>query len=509
MINKTKKLRLFKSNKNVYIVSKLVYCSLLNNLSQCLYMRKFNTNVSAPNISIYFNLCIKYYYIIKIINQNTSNKLLLENFFSSHSAAKSLLNSVNILNANKSIANKVFFKKNFKKVKRGLVFLQNDVTANNSSASYSVLFSKILSDVIYPQFIYKIKNQVNINVGFNKNKSVVSNLLYKCSFVNRDVIKIVVLANKPTINHEYIHMFNFISLNKTLVSKILKRSTNIGLSKKVQRHCSLKFFNDKVQSQNLFGMSDLALLPQSKLWSCLGKNKFAENSLFVRSNFKSLAVRHYMNKFTFAYLPKKVMLSKIKNMNLNKSVKSSLLYVYYICGFLEFFLKSKIWFKISSKLFLNKRIVSLMVSSCNKNMSAQRFIGKELFLLEMYQILWIAVQNRSLEFFAGWLKTIMEKIHFRKHKKIVKLIASTLKKNKKLYFDWTNSLGFAFDIRGKLGVTGNSKKRHYAFTIGKVSLTTKKYPLHYYFNTVRTDTGVLGLSYFLMTKSPAELNFMR
>lgn len=48
-----------------------------------------------------------------------------------------------------------------------------------------------------------------------------------------------------------------------------------------------------------------------------------------------------------------------------------------------------------------------------------------------------------------------------------------IRKNSVL-FKLNNVKGFSFDIRGKVGVTGNAKKRHIFFSVGKTSTTTQK-----------------------------------
>jgi len=58
-------------------------------------------------------------------------------------------------------------------------------------------------------------------------------------------------------------------------------------------------------------------------------------------------------------------------------------------------------------------------------------------------------------------------------------------------------LGFFFDIRGKVGVSGNAKKRHFSFFYGKYSLSSKKLKLNYFQKQFKTNTGTLGLTFFL------------
>ena len=87
----------------------------------------------------------------------------------------------------------------------------------------------------------------------------------------------------------------------------------------------------------------------------------------------------------------------------------------------------------------------------------------------------------------------MEKIHLKKHRKMVKVIHSTIRNNL-LFLELTGVKGFSMDVRGKLGTAGNSKKKHYAFNVGSIAPTTKSHGLNLYQTTVRTSTGVLGIT---------------
>lgn len=53
-------------------------------------------------------------------------------------------------------------------------------------------------------------------------------------------------------------------------------------------------------------------------------------------------------------------------------------------------------------------------------------------------------------------------------------------------------LGFFFDIRGKVGVTGSKKKRHYFVSYGSYSSTNKGLRWSVEKGIVNTTTGVLG-----------------
>lgn len=92
----------------------------------------------------------------------------------------------------------------------------------------------------------------------------------------------------------------------------------------------------------------------------------------------------------------------------------------------------------------------------------------------------------------------MQSLEFKKHKRFIKLFKNILQSNINLFVISTGILGFSLDVRGKLGVTGNAKKRHLAFTIGRISITSKNTRLMYNHNLIQTETGVLGVTYFLM-----------
>lgn len=86
----------------------------------------------------------------------------------------------------------------------------------------------------------------------------------------------------------------------------------------------------------------------------------------------------------------------------------------------------------------------------------------------------------------------MEKLHLKKHRKFLKVINNTLRNNLE-FLVLLNIKGFTMDVRGKLGTTGNSKKKHYAFTVGTMSPTSKNHDMSMNQTTVRTSTGVLGV----------------
>ena len=58
----------------------------------------------------------------------------------------------------------------------------------------------------------------------------------------------------------------------------------------------------------------------------------------------------------------------------------------------------------------------------------------------------------------------------------------------------TNIKGFFFDIRGKVGVTGDAKKRHFAINWGQTSFTHKNLRFTLKQGLVPSKTGIMGIT---------------
>jgi hypothetical protein len=91
----------------------------------------------------------------------------------------------------------------------------------------------------------------------------------------------------------------------------------------------------------------------------------------------------------------------------------------------------------------------------------------------------------------------MERIPFKRHKKLLSVLKFIITTYSIELLQSNNVKGFFFDIRGKVGVSGNAKKRHFSFYSGKYSKTTKSSKFDYQHNIIRTFTGALGVTLIL------------
>lgn len=91
----------------------------------------------------------------------------------------------------------------------------------------------------------------------------------------------------------------------------------------------------------------------------------------------------------------------------------------------------------------------------------------------------------------------METLNFKNHKKFINFFQNFILKYSSFFIDVLKIKGFFFDIRGKVGVTGSSKKRHLSFKFGSISRSSKNLKMNFNQNLVRTYSGVLGLTYII------------
>lgn len=98
---------------------------------------------------------------------------------------------------------------------------------------------------------------------------------------------------------------------------------------------------------------------------------------------------------------------------------------------------------------------------------------------------------------SDWVSVFMESLNFKNHKKFVMFFNNLINKYSGLFIDVLGIKGFFFDIRGKVGVTGSSKKRHFYSKFGSIGRSKKNSKIDINQNLVRTYSGVMGLTYII------------
>ena len=125
------------------------------------------------------------------------------------------------------------------------------------------------------------------------------------------------------------------------------------------------------------------------------------------------------------------------------------------------------------------------------------YIGEFKTYRQFIETLWISFLLKDGKIFLDWFVFTMEKMRLNGHKKFLILLKLVLQQYYNYFFSKLDVLGVFFDIRGKIGVSGNAKKRHKKISIGSNSSTKKILKINYKQSIIRTSTGVLGVSFYI------------
>jgi len=164
----------------------------------------------------------------------------------------------------------------------------------------------------------------------------------------------------------------------------------------------------------------------------------------------------------------------------------------FLLNFLENFLKTPI-------------IINIKKGSCRlpiKRISYRKFFLKYFkknlkVSKQVVGILYYSILLKDASIFANFLKKIFEKTNIKLHKKILLGLKKLIKEVFKPLFNYLNLVGLLFNIKGKIGVSGNAKKRRYFFYFGGHSLTTRTLKVDLKFLPIWTFTGTMGFTFYL------------
>lgn len=103
---------------------------------------------------------------------------------------------------------------------------------------------------------------------------------------------------------------------------------------------------------------------------------------------------------------------------------------------------------------------------------------------------------KDCSFFLNYLCRIFECSAIRTHKKFFFFLKKIFRKGR-FFFKKLKVRGIFLDIKGKISVTGNAKKRRMYFRCRRHSLTKKILKLNIRKSIIKTSTGVLGISAYI------------
>ena len=234
-----------------------------------------------------------------------------------------------------------------------------------------------------------------------------------------------------------------------------------------------------------------------------GNNSFVYNSMFFKKSiynsytnflplflFKNKIDKHRYNATNLTELKTRLY---YYNINAHSTTKYKTLFAHYLLTFLEKYIQKKLWVRINATDPINLFWKNYINFFLKKYMYNYRKFNKLIAVRELLEIVWITLKTHDLQILLSFLKKKIENSHFKKHKKILSIFFDILRKNKQL-FDLLRVKGFFFDIRGKVGVSGNAKKRHHSFSIGKITTTSQNIGSYFQQISVWTPTGQMGIT---------------
>ncbi len=117
--------------------------------------------------------------------------------------------------------------------------------------------------------------------------------------------------------------------------------------------------------------------------------------------------------------------------------------------------------------------------------------------LNFIKVIIITLLSKDSTLFVNWLKFFLEILYYKNHKKFFVLL-------KYVYFFFFKYLkfffkikGLKFNVKGKISLGGNSKKKKQSFLLGNFSLTNKSTFINFNKTHVNTLSGVLGIFFFI------------
>ena len=237
----------------------------------------------------------------------------------------------------------------------------------------------------------------------------------------------------------------------------------------------LKFLKLKQKKNNLF------------LFSIKNQIIFLEKNLILNKKMK-------LKNF---FLQKSFTTVKLFKFLKNKSrfLKNNCGFFFYnrfILDFLEFFFKNTILFNLkkgSNKILLKQiSFRKFSIKYFKKNLkTSKQIIG----------VIYYSLLLKDSSIFVNFFKKILEKLNIKLHKKLFKGLKRLLKDFYKPLFNFFGVSGMFFNIKGKIGVSGNAKKRRYYFFFGRHSLTSRLVKIDLKFTPIWTFTGTLGFSFLI------------
>lgn len=228
----------------------------------------------------------------------------------------------------------------------------------------------------------------------------------------------------------------------------------------------------------------------------LKKFDFKNNTVYVTTNNYTVfenSTPELKRKLGKVFLKKAITIFKINKFTKKTNNVNFFLFLNkFLLNFLEFFLKSKIIFN------LKKGSNRLVINQISSRKFYIKYFKKNLKVTkQIIGILYYSLILKDSSIFVNFFKKILEKLGVKSHKKVFLGLKKLIKDIFKPLFNFFGVLGLFFNMKGKIGVSGNAKKRRYYFYYGKHSITNRNVKVDIKYIPVWTFTGSLGFTFLI------------
>lgn len=462
----------------------------------------FNLLIFFTKIKLIKLMYLNYYYL----NLNSKTIKIIENQTKQINPLKKhrLKKKLKFFKYKKDFNN--FFFKFFKKSKKSYNILNNFKKIKINYKNSLFISSNFFFDYSYYNTNNFFKNS-NSLLNFNNDKLKNFSIFYNSKINSKEFY--FLSKNLPMLNLN--NLVYFIKpFNNTLLfgknvdiiifNKFIKNSKKINFSffiKKIKIKNNFYIYNyikNIVNVNDLFNFSLVSSKYLNNYIYLFSKNNFLINTNNIKKNNKYIYNNYYP---VFIYKNDNNLYNLFfKKFKSNLNVNFVLFTNKIIINFIESFSKRRIFIKTLNNFnrkinnYYFKRIV-------NEHKNYQPLYWKNFMMLDFLDIIWYSFLLKDLKMLSDWVSKFMETLNFKNHKKFLSFFNNFINKYSGVFMDVLRIKGFFFDIRGKVGVTGSSKKRHICFKFGSINKSSKQSKIDFNQNLVRTYSGVMGLTYII------------
>lgn len=179
-----------------------------------------------------------------------------------------------------------------------------------------------------------------------------------------------------------------------------------------------------------------------------------------------------------------------------KATRYMSFFIFFLLNYLENVVKKRIWVRVETSDPFSRAWKRYIENFYKRNTHLYRRFNRTISVRELLEIIILMLRTHDLQIFLFFIKRKFENSHFKKHKKILSILFDVLKKNESLLALFKVK-GFFFDIRGKVAVSGNAKKRHFSYASGKISTTSQNVKSYWQQISVWTPTGQMGITCYI------------